>query len=64
MVNNYCSASCRDDTGGLFFYSMEIINTIFHCVMVFLITFGCVFMLVSAIIQYIKKEKNVWRKKS
>ena len=63
MVNNYRSASCRDDTGGLFFYSMEIINTIFYWIMLFLITFGCAFMLVSVIIQYIKKEKNVWKKK-
>ena len=56
MVNNYCSVSCRDDTGGFIFYSMKIITTIFTCIMLFLITFGCVFMLISAIIQYIKKK--------
>lgn len=63
MVNNYGSASCRDDTGGFIFYIMEIINTIFYCIMLLLITFGCTFMLVSAIIQYIKKKKNVWNAK-
>ena len=27
MVNNYCSASCRDDTGGLFFIMFGVSNS-------------------------------------